>query len=762
MTDGRRSRIISSGRGSAEEIVPIMSNPAFEGSNGYESFDTPKPSTSGSAGKITILEDPSLEHQIDISINESDNFPSDNNDITNEDDDVSDDISDVEILQESLPSTQMRRIKSVVKKGSLRQRNRIRHDIGEAIVQDSNAIDLTDGHEIINNPDAVDPGKFKESTLPLQAKKSARRTMKHKTKQVGKWKQFKFALSIKWDHLKSDFVDFFKNLDIWKSNLKAVEGTFGTGVLSYFLFLRWLFLLNIGISVLMLGFVIAPQLVYSPSSKHNNVSFSGLEFLTGEGWFRNTEMYYGTYHNETIRVSNTPYNLPFAYLFVGAGYILICVIVLVRSMAMSYRENYISGGNFRNSFFTKIFCSWDYAICEKNSAVLQSKSICNDIVESLDETRESLKKSASEICKLVLLRIWTNLIVIALMAGASYLIYYVTSDKEIESIDSEIVRDLLPAITISFLNLVLPFAFRIIASIEQYESAKTAVEISLFRTIVLKLSSLCVFVVAIYTDVTKIIKGTFKEPTTCWETWVGEAVYKLVIVDFIFIMSITFFGEFVRRTFAAYVPSCDKKFGYPGFDISRNVLDLIYAQGICWLGTFFCPMLPIINVIKFFILFYFKKFSVLRNCRPSMRPFKASMMNLIFLILLGLILLLAVIVIGYAIMSGDTLKPSATCGPFRGKENIYSMVTDVIKNDFGAVLKSIIDIASSAAILAVIFFVLCLMAYYFRLRKSSAEKKIKLLKQQIAMTGKDKQYLSKEIRKILKARGSTSQHIVAP
>ena len=47
--------------------------------------------------------------------------------------------------------------------------------------------------------------------------------------------------------------------------------------------------------------------------------------------------------------------------------------------------------------------------------------------------------------------------------------------------------------------------------------------------------------------------------------------------------------------------------------------------------------------------------SVLRNCRPSMRPFKASKMRLLFLFLLGLMLFMAVMVIGYIIMNDDRL-----------------------------------------------------------------------------------------------------------
>ena len=49
-----------------------------------------------------------------------------------------------------------------------------------------------------------------------------------------------------------------------------------------------------------------------------------------KGWLATTELYYGAYTNETIeKMNGFEYNLPLAYLCVGGGYLLLCLIMLV-------------------------------------------------------------------------------------------------------------------------------------------------------------------------------------------------------------------------------------------------------------------------------------------------------------------------------------------------------------------------------------------------------------------------------------------------
>ena len=47
--------------------------------------------------------------------------------------------------------------------------------------------------------------------------------------------------------------------------------------------------------------------------------------------------------------------------------------------------------------------------------------------------------------------------------------------------------------------------------------------------------------------------------------------------------------------------------GRQEFLVPANVLGLVYGQTVVWTGALFCPLLPLINTLKFVIVFYCKK-----------------------------------------------------------------------------------------------------------------------------------------------------------
>lgn len=71
------------------------------------------------------------------------------------------------------------------------------------------------------------------------------------------------------------------------------------------------------------------------------------------------------------------------------------------------------------------------------------------------------------------------------------------------------------------------------------------------------------------------------------------------------------FKYLICGCFRMIVDHCSCKlvqlWGQQEFVVPPVVLDIIYGQTVCWIGTFFCPLLPLLNTIKYFIIFYLKK-----------------------------------------------------------------------------------------------------------------------------------------------------------
>lgn len=75
-----------------------------------------------------------------------------------------------------------------------------------------------------------------------------------------------------------------QQMELWHSHIHTLEGNFGTSVVSYFYFLRYLFYLNLLLVFLVGTFMFMPQQLYRHLQVHTpypNISFSGQELLTG-------------------------------------------------------------------------------------------------------------------------------------------------------------------------------------------------------------------------------------------------------------------------------------------------------------------------------------------------------------------------------------------------------------------------------------------------------------------------------------------------
>lgn len=596
--------------------------------------------------------------------------------------------------------------------------------------------------------------------------------------------------------------DFRLTTTLWSGAFKNIEGHFGSGVLTYFRFLKWLFQLNFGIFLLVFFFIILPEVIFNTDgytmavtgsvnltdaqtlaancSANYVVNTSSstvqlmLDFLQGTGWMEQTAVFYGYYSDQqVVAFSGWRYNMPLAYIIISAVYFLMSLVLMVHHTARGFREKLFASEDSLKQYCNSVFASWDFGMDDKKNCRIKHKSIHREMTGNIEAEREARRmqnRSGKEKCKTYSLRVLVNVLVVALLGGSGYLIYWVTlTMTEIQERDdflsySYIVQFLVEftsSLTITMLNGMVPLIFKKVVVLEDYTPSFT-LNITLARTVFLRLASVGVLIFTLYSEITCSPQdscGVGISPgctsIQCWETHVGQELYKLVIMDFITVIVVTFLVEFPRKLI---VSKCDCKLskiiGPQQFDITKNVLDLVYSEVLLWLGTFFAPMIPVICVIKLFIIFYVKQLSLLVCCVPSNQPYKAHESRSFILLVLTVAFIVCLTPVYFVVFR---MSPSPSCGPFRIYEHMYDILPITV-DSWPEWIQSIFEWIGSAMIIIPIFVILCLTIYYLDQMWKSYRAMTIVLKEQLHMEGKDKQFLLARIHELSGTKKAPAGH----
>ncbi|KFO86436.1 Transmembrane channel-like 5, partial [Buceros rhinoceros silvestris] len=548
--------------------------------------------------------------------------------------------------------------------------------------------------------------------------------------------------------------EHFHQLWLWHRVLKIIGAEFGTSVLSYFIFLKWLITLNIFSFLINFGFLAVPQFV---AAEPNDLSFKGLELITGAGYFQQTVLYYGFYTNATIsKIENGPsYHMQLAYIFTVGIYFVICFLILLFSMAKSFWRNFINPQTYSGNA-SKLLCTWDFNITSEEAVKLKQKNLSTQIKEDLAEvSREVLSYSVRE----RVVRIGIHLVswvaslgtAVAACAGVYFLSInnlklFVKGRKN--DLETQAAMLVLPIVT-SLLNTSIPFFYSWLGHLERFQIPGQQIYVTIIRNITLKIS--IVGILCYYW-----LNVVAASESQCWETLIGQDVYRLVLVDFIFCLLGSFFGEFLQRIIGTTV--CVSR-GLPEFDIGRNVLDLIYAQTLTWIGILFSPLLPAIQMISFSIVFYVKMVSLRMNCQPPRKVWRTAQMTTYFILLLFFPSFVGVLsVVGVTVWR---LKPSEECGPFRGLPSMYAAVAEWVKTlETYTASKWVVWIYHNLITSELFFFILSalvlIITYLYWQIKEGRKTMTKFLRKQIINVRNDKMFLLKQLRELQRAKHSPS------
>ncbi|XP_036391050.1 transmembrane channel-like protein 3 [Megalops cyprinoides] len=577
----------------------------------------------------------------------------------------------------------------------------------------------------------------------------------------------------------------------WEMRIKKIESHFGSGVASYFIFLRWLFGINIVLTIMTGAFIVLPELLAGAPfgttrsktiPKEHLDSAQDLDTIWSlGGYLQYSVLFYG-YYGRVRKIGSAGYRLPLAYFLVGMAVFAYSFIILLRKMAKNSRLSLASASNENYTFCWRVFCAWDYLIGNPEAAESKGAAIVNNIREAIVEEQE--KKKDTSLAVLVSLRILANILVLLSLAGSIYIIYFVVDrSQKLEQEKPELTlwEKNEVSVVVSLITMIAPSAFELVAQLEMYHP-RTSLRFQLARVLVLYLGNLYSLIIALLDKVNSMSSavpgavGNWSDSSSfqatialpeedslatvapeipespsstvgvalqlnksappvvlnqtalyeynmrsqqdqCWETYVGQEMLKLSIIDMIFTVASILLIDFIRGLFVRYLSDCwcwdlESKFPeYGEFKIAENVLHLIYNQGMIWMGAFFSPCLPAFNVLKLIGLMYLRSWAVLTCNVPHQQVFRASRSNNFYLAMLLFMLFLCMLPTIFAIVR---YRPSQHCGPFSGQEKIYDIISETIASDFPLWFSKVMSYATSPVVVLPALLLLFMLIYYLQ------------------------------------------------
>uniref|UniRef100_A0A4W5JZP0 Transmembrane channel-like protein n=1 Tax=Hucho hucho TaxID=62062 RepID=A0A4W5JZP0_9TELE len=571
---------------------------------------------------------------------------------------------------------------------------------------------------------------------------------------------YKVMMAKKMIKFNRDFDNFKTACIPWERKIKEVESHFGSSVASYFIFLRWMYGLNLVLFAFMFGLVVLPEVMMGlpygsiarktvPRAEQERAMDISV-LLDFGGYCKYSILFYGFYNDErTIGVLQ--FRLPLSYLLVGVGIFGYSLMVVIRTMARNSDEGGDGGDDGQFTFAFKMFTSWDYLIGNPETADNKYASITTSFKESIVDEQENQKDENIHLRRF--LRVLANFLILCSLGGSGFLIYFVVKrSQEFANLDQDELSWFEKnevEFVMSLLGLVCPPLFETIAELEEYHP-RIALKWQLGRIFALFLGNLYTFLFALFDEVNAKLEkeksirnatiwglneyysnySSYHNTTDipppdihpadvirgpCWETAVGIEFVKLTVSDIQVTYMTILIGDFLRAMIVRFLNYCwcwDLEAGFPSygeFDISGNVLGLIFNQGMIWMGAFYAPGLVGLNVLRLLTSMYYQSWAVMSCNVPHERVFKASKSNNFYMGLLLLVLFLSLLPVVYTIM---TLPPSFDCGPFSGREQMYNVVMETIENDLPAFIGNIFTYATNPGLILPAVLLMVLAIYY--------------------------------------------------
>ncbi|XP_037945139.1 uncharacterized protein LOC119677740 [Teleopsis dalmanni] len=310
------------------------------------------------------------------------------------------------------------------------------------------------------------------------------------------WARFKILMAARWRHWKRETASFLTVLIPWELRIKEIESHFGSGVASYFTFLRWLMWVNIMIAIPLMAFVIGPEYFATkyneidPRKKMSDQEFkvagNFLTFWEFGGYLKYSPMFYG-YYSSFSGASSLSYNLPLAYFLTAVVVYIYSFVATLRKMAENSRNSKLSSKDDECTFSWKLFTGWDFMIGHAETAHNRIASVVVGFREFLLEEAE--KKKDNRNWRIILQRILVNILILGLLAASGYtVVALVNNSEKLARQDNWLSRNAVN-VTMTLLSFFMPMIFEALGLFENWHP-RQQLRLQLARIMILNMLNL--------------------------------------------------------------------------------------------------------------------------------------------------------------------------------------------------------------------------------------------------------------------------------
>ncbi|CAH1264948.1 TMC7 [Branchiostoma lanceolatum] len=520
-------------------------------------------------------------------------------------------------------------------------------------------------------------------------------------------------------HIKSKGIQ----IPVFLPQIKKVKARFGSGVVSVFIFIRWIFLLNLFLSAMWCCFVVIPMAsVFDSTSITSDFTVDSL--FTAKAAMSENVMFYGNYGTST-----DPYPLDLAYLLMIFLTYFGTLFLVLRAIAATSGNSLLHDSHC--AFSRLLMTSWEYSLTSPEGVDNLHQTIAGSFRDLLADTKnkeQTVNRTRKDKLKIFSRRLFAWFLTLVLIGGGSAMILVPILYK---AMTLDIIASNMPGslqsfvqtfgITIIFMvvNSLVPILALFLPRFEHYTSRKTELYVTIGRVFVLRLTNLVVLLFSLYTEV--IQSAETEVSTTCPGTVIGQELYKLVVLG-------TLGNSLVSLLQYMAV------FYWTGrrqeLRVHNVVLSVTHRQALILVGTLACPVLPLVGALSNMLSFFTLYFVVIRTCRPPVRRWRESGNSQFYMWLLAAVLLVLCLSVSFLVSDGNyiNLAGRKPCGPFGTEPPIgaFHRFRDEVLG--GTWLQAAFAVVFSGLIALPLILIMAAVISYYRVRltRETAGRKLAL------------------------------------